>query len=1345
MHIERPVLVEQFQSFVSGGSGIIVGAPGVGKTYVLKEYCRARLDAGEPCLYLPIDKIGAQSESELLTELEIPTTFTAYLRSQENHSDQAVLVVDAFDAARSEYAQRFVIGLIRRVQEELGDHWKIIVSVRSYDAKHSITLQALFPTLRQSDIPEHYQDRDIECRHFAIPLLSKTETQAAVSSVPGLASIYDTASTDFRELMRVPFNIWVGESLLSGDMVPPDLSSVASESQLLGLYWRYRVTQAPRASELSAILSRITARMVTDHSLSVAISQVYPVGAHDTWNMLLSSELLEEVRPQNQRVAYSHNILFDYAVSALLIDRDPIAACDFLAEDLSRPLFLRPSVDYFFTGLWDSDPAVFWNVLWYMLDAPETHVRLYARLVPAMVAAREARTVEQLAPLLDRNAEDDPTGATFLLHLFQTIRGLFKGRRDALWAALTSQASSHIQGSFAWELAALTFDILEAAIEDRREDIAESCGGTGRRILAWALHTRTASHSAFSDNVGAIWGVRLVSRTFRHDGKASRALLLSILNQVAEPNFPIEYLSQLTNDLPQIWPTDPELAVEVYTRTFGHEERSDSRTDFGTPVLPLSSTRRQDFSMCQYHLTENYTAFLNASPLDATRAALHSLNDHVIREEVVRYLNPGYSVADLTDTFMFRGHTSTYIRDLSYSWDAFRQHDGVTSLGEQLFHRMEQLARDGDEDLVGSLLDLFAREATVAYWWKRLLEIGSRVPSALAQRLFPLVVARPVLRNLETLHAAGLFIEKATRHLSSAQREELEGLIVGQVDDGADGETHTHRRDRLLACFPRELLRTEDGQRLRAELEAGGSLPKNEPLVRISSSSRPHSEDRWFEEKESDVEVPNNQTLLGATGPSAEFASKWHNDRPSSEAIADFVPALKAGLDAITTPTAADGAVLQDAWTKLSEGAEAVAKGLDTADGEAVGLVKTILLTGLQRDPAPVRDPNADESYTFASWSPSPATAAAQGLPWLARLAPDEEILRTFEALAADARPEVRFLAAQESLRFIGTAPEVFWRIVGTRAVSERSPAVQHAICRTVGYAFFSDVDRAVETLSTLTQRVLVPHRTSDALKTLTSIALSLTLRDEPHEWGVSVTTQVLERPTDYSHALAHAVFETASQLTPTDVGSVHDELLTRRINWLSKAVASAVTALLAVLPSTREPLNEDSTDLLKTLYGVLDEVVLRLYFSLKSKRTDTGLSGLGNETELQRAQYFERTKPLLEQVLDFANEPKKGLLFAPTAHHFMQLLHEVLEYDPRGVLHLAEAVAVASERGDYHRDPIAADETVRFAERIVTDYRSDLRHAESLSSLVTLLDIFAKVGWPGALRLLWSLDEVFR
>ena len=53
--IERPMLVKHFRSFVAGGSGVIVGAPGVGKTYLLKEYCGALIDAGR-AVSVPADR-----------------------------------------------------------------------------------------------------------------------------------------------------------------------------------------------------------------------------------------------------------------------------------------------------------------------------------------------------------------------------------------------------------------------------------------------------------------------------------------------------------------------------------------------------------------------------------------------------------------------------------------------------------------------------------------------------------------------------------------------------------------------------------------------------------------------------------------------------------------------------------------------------------------------------------------------------------------------------------------------------------------------------------------------------------------------------------------------------------------------------------------------------------------------------------------------------------------------------------------------------------------------------------------------------------------------------------------
>ena len=923
--------------------------------------------------------------------------------------------------------------------------------------------------------------------------------------------------------------------------------------------------------------------------------------------------------------------------------------------------------------------------------------------------------------------------------MFQAVRGLFKGHRDELWAEVGRRAAADIQREFAGELAAVTLDVLDRAIGSEPA-VVEVCGETGRVILAWALRARREPNDGFVDNIGSIYGVPLVSRTFATDVVGSRRLVARVLDGIANADLPISYLSQLTRELSHIWPIDSDVAVDVYVRTFTHEERSDEVTQVGTPILPMTSTRRQDFSMCQYHLAEHFPSFLEDSFVSAARAAVRSLNGFVVQSHVAPYLGPARSLADVTEKFAFRGRSATYIRDFSYVWEAgVGGGDYAVSLGDRLLRRVEDVAQGGSDGPMESFLDLLAEEAQVAFWWKRVLELGGRLSSFFASRLFPLVVAPSVLRNSETFHAASVFIERAARHFSEGQRRELESVILRFVDD--DPDAPSDRRDRLLSCLPAELLSTAEARRLRAEMEGRESAAKKEPLVHIESRWNGYSEDHWLRDGGANPDDPENRAVLHATKPADEFSSRWRNERPTRESVREFLPRLEAGLGALRGTVAADGAVVEMAWTRLAEGAVAVASGLSAADDEGFVLTREIFLGCLQAEPPVAENTDSDEAYTFASWSPSPATAASQGLPWLARLVGDADVLDACASLAADQRPAVRFLAAQGCFRFLDTAPGVFWRIIDERAAAERSPAVQEALCRTIGYALARDRERAVAALSVMADRLLVPGCESSAVKALTSIALSLVLGDRPDDWGRSVANRLLGNPAEFAYGLGHAVSEVANSLDPAEVGGVHDLSLSRRIDWLDRAVAASVAGLREYLPSGG-PLDEDSTKVVKTLYGVLHEVVMRVYFCFKGGHGD---AARGNGTETQRAQFYSRVKPVLERIVHFANEPRHGLLFAPTAHHFMEFLGEALEYDPRGALRLAAAVAIASSRADYCLDGMAAGEAVRLAERIVADYRGELRDPEALSDLVTLLDLFAKVGWPGALRLLWKLDEVFR
>ncbi len=1345
MQIDRERLFEELRRFVNRGSGVILGPPGVGKTFLLKSYCQGLIAAGVPCLFLPIDKLGANSETDLRAELGLQTDLASYLTSQDRPTEHPpVLVIDAFDAARSEFAQRFVLGLIRRLRETLGDRWRIIVSVRAYDAKKSVALQRLFP--RADDDAARFRDPEVSCRHFVIQPLSDEDVAQVIETIRELPALHKAASLEFRALLRIPFNLWLVERLLSQSDARTELTSVRSEIELLNLFWRHRVQQAAFATDTAVLLSGITVRMVADRTLAVRVDDVYPLGADPTWDSLLSSEILELVLPDKQRVSFSHNILFDYAVSVLLIEDQPEAACDFLADDPSRPLFLRPSVDYYFTRLWHVRPQVFWDVLWFMVRAPQTHVRVYARLVPTTVMAREAREIDQFQPLLGQLAVHNAAASAAMLHLLQVVKGLFEGHSDALWSAVLRQAVDSLQREFAWELATLAFEILERAQRIGRREVIDDCAHVGRRLLQWVWFERSQGPTTFLDNVGGVWGVRLVCRTYAQDPESSRGLVRPILEQFSDAAFPIEYVSRLTDEVPYIWSVDPDLVVDIYAAAFSHEETSDAKTGFGTPILPLTSTRRQDFSMCQYHLIKHYKGFLAADAIAAARAAIRALNEYVARQHVVRFLNPGFTIDDVTERFAFRGRTALYMRDLSYSWEAGHRDEPI-EMADQLFRHVEAIANAGDVASIEGLLDLFATEVRCAFFWKRLLESGSRVPSIFAGRLFELAVAEPVLKNSETLPALGTFLEAASSYFDSDQRVVVERRVLGLVNgtsDDKEAEWRTHRRNRLLSRLPLELLVTDEAKHIRREFEEQSGLVENHPLVRSESSWGAYSEEQWLRDEGTDPSRQEDKTLLEATKAVEQFSSEWRNGRPDAEAVVAIVPELRSAFQAVTEITGADEKVRAMAWMRTAAAAESVARGIEDANvqRDAYDLAKIILVSAFESDP-PDDESSLDESYTSASWSSSGATEAAQGIPWLLRARADDGLVSPLEGLARDRRPWVRFLTARELFRLIRTSPDLLWRIAEERARTEPNVVAQDALCQTLGNLLPSEEHRVVPLLSLLSARINVDGRDSEALKSLTGIVMWLALAKQ-NPWAIDYADRILEHPDQFSHSLSYAVFDAVQYVAPNRIETERAEWSTRAVAWLSRALDAAARGLKAVRERASDTWDDAATERAKRLYGALHEVVMRLHFAFDSE-FDSSRRGRGTPSESQRIGFYRQVKPLLEQILTLAREPDNGMMFASTAHHFMEFLQQALPYDPRGVLHLAAQVTLAAEGGGYHLDSMAASETVRLADRILADYRSELKDAATMADMVQLLDMFAEVGWPDTLALLWRLDEVFR
>ena len=619
MEINREKLLNNLQDFASQGNGVIIGSPGVGKTYLLKELRRSLKSDGTPHLLLPIDLLGDGTDKDLQSELSYEGDLIEKLKSVPILHKNSILLFDAFDAARNEETRKRFLRLIKRAIQEL-DKWNVVVTVRTYDAKKSQELLDLFGNPYDNDL-DQYHTEGILCRHFTIPPLNEDEIRQVFDQIPHLKSIYESGSQDMKSLLANPFNLWLMEKILTTSHDVPDFSHIHSEVQLLGLFWQRRIEGVKNADDREFLLTKVARLMIEERSLTVRQEDVYDNLHLDrqvrkiAWDNLLSDEILAKVS-SGQSIAFSHNILFDYAISILLIENDPRKLEEFVLEDPSRPLFLRPSLTYFFTRLWYDDLGTFWRAFWYVLQNDQSvHLRLFARLIPTSVIANEARDIAQLTPLLEklRNREDIANEA--MMRLLQSFRAL-QIERDALWIDFFDQASLHWHADFAWDLATLTSEIFERATETKNTAIIDTCGGIGRRLFEWSWQEREASGNDWYNQLGSSRAVPLIAKTYGSNIDESRRLLQKVLELTQEDNFPISFLTWLTEHVDKIWVHDLEFVALTYRAVFTHDETSEEITNVNLgPILPMTSTRRQDYSSCQYRLITHFPNFLQADPV----------------------------------------------------------------------------------------------------------------------------------------------------------------------------------------------------------------------------------------------------------------------------------------------------------------------------------------------------------------------------------------------------------------------------------------------------------------------------------------------------------------------------------------------------------------------------------------------------------------------------------------------------------------------------------------------------------------------------------------------------------
>ncbi len=1348
MRIKREKLLKDLRNFASQGNGVIIGSPGVGKTYLLNELRQNLISAGIPHLLLPIDQLGDGADKTLRQALSFEGDLIEKLLSVPVSDKKPMLLFDAFDAARNEQTRQRFLQLIRRAIQELSA-WNVVVTVRTYDAKKSQELLDLFGGTLDPDLHQ-YQNTAILCRHFTIPRLNEAEIQQALNQMQCPESIYNSGSKEFKPLFAIPFNLWLLEKILKTSPDFDCFSHIRSEVQLLSFFWQRRIEGENNGEHRRFVLEQISHRMVEDNSLSVRQNDVYndlnlDVPARQgAWDDLLSDEILAKVSLTGQRIAFSHNILFDYAISVLLIDDEPKQLERFILEDPSRPLFLRPSLTYFFTRLWHDDPETFWRAFWHIFPSNQSvHIRLFARLIPTSVIAIEAHVISQLTPFFDKLKSDKEIANQAVMWLLQSLNTL-QIERDELWVDFFDQVSENLHSDFAWDLATITSAVLERSKTEDSVTI-NACGRIGRRLLKWIWQARETSENDWNNRLGSSWAVPLVAKTFGNNPKESRVLLETVLDLTRKENFTINFLMRLTKHVDRIWLHDPEFVTRTYLVVFTHNETSNEMTRLGGgPILPLASTRHQDYSSCQYLLIQHFPNFLRAAPLFATQTMIPILNNFISKTYIFSF-EDRVDREDSPEKFNFRGKLAHYVQDYSCEWDKVGYPDEPIQMADSWFDFIAELAGLTEAHLLlDSLLDVFRDDVRVAFFWKRLLKTASQFPDVFAPRLFELCIAKPIHMGNDVLDNLCTFLKAAACHFTRGQRRQIEESILALPRESGNNRLFLHRRrNQLLEKIPSNLLITEAAKKIRKEFERENDVPEIPTSAGFESSRIQNSYDHPFYQG-ADSDVPENQELKILVDSLTQFSSDWLNGKPTEDAAELILPELRAAYAAINEDEDMDEQVSDRLWYKLTDCAAILSRVVDNTESPLFDFCRLVLLHGATHK-LPEPEFERDAQLSSSSYSPFPRHEAAKGLLRLAIRQSDSEMLNAIEVLARDPVPSVRMVTATGLFMVYVTAPEKFWQIVGQRAANEKNLVVQGHMCATLTRVVGQGIEEEENTVGVMDQMLKSALARAQALNLSNSFVnlLMWLAIGRKNPWALQTIEQTFfEVPIQFAPSMNHAVSWAMREfVVPKNLESDDAcETLQRAIKWLKQVIDVASATIEELSATTNGARTAETTKQLQDIYGVIDEVITRLYYT-------TAAHEKGQPEEIDgklHCQFYDQVKPLMEDVTTFALG-EHGIMFAPTAYRFTQLLTCFISCNPKEVIHLAERVARSSEPSGYNFDSLAIEEVVKFVEIVLADHRSEVRGGESLENLLKLLDMFAKAGWSDALRLVWRLDEIFR
>ena len=1031
--IEREC-AEPLAEAIRGGSLLITGLPGAGKTGELVTLANRRVKDEQPTVFLSVDAMpDVRSAEEIGAKLGLKKSLIDVLKDWQ--CDAGVLFIDALDASRGGTSERAFVGLIEDALQSVANKWSVVASIRSFDLLNGKRFREL---MAGSPPDPGFSDKQFsKVRHFQIPLLSSKELAALAPVSEDLARLVSGASGPVKALLCNIFNLSLAAQLLNDGKSPDAFQKVSTQSELIELYEEDRLGTHRLKLAVKAAVEKMVERQ------SLVIPQ-HVVENPDLDDVLKSGVLIRD----GDRIGFAHHILFDHSAGRYFLDWADVDRLVVQLRTLKEAGFLLgPALQFALQRVWKSDGAdreSSWRFVSEITSGSEVDPVLRSVAVRSITDCVEIEgdlggLIARLKQPSDSNWKLFSTLSRFAVMGLEPKVAVLTQAKSKAWSRLALDVAATGQTRYADGIRVLLLALFERV--DMTDGTVVSILGAAARQLLMLCWTDPANLDVITINA-----VRFVGKTYGTDPVASSALF--------ERSFQEPHFSQYAHiELPWIAESagtiaeyDPSFVAKLFEVAFTRSASRDQKTWVGGPsqIMGLTSTAAQDFDQARWLLKEAFPDILKAAPLDGTLALIRSVLGLATRE--------GVELLTTADPRLFIKSGISILPDrFSYeNWENPRNQSGDSA--QEMLAAFAGYLEECSPVRFDEVVALVADNLSPSSLWNRILGIAAKRRDLDCRQIDGVLDDREFVE--EIVWRREIVSLEGARYTSSDPqgRAEIERYFLGGLDQ-TDPERAQRWEDlsrRFFAVIDTKNLQTDDLAKVYERLTTGEQVLENGPLMSFRSWAGGSSED-------------TTAMLLRRQGADL-------SDEPNASLYA-----IRQEIDALLPPngTMASSVVVEKLWrstlevgrvVKLSKKHEPHLEVLHAVFGSVSNAVEAIvkseafspgenghpstaevfdLISGLAVSPFP--EPVADESNASMAWGNWDVRvyAAISLLHLIIRTGQaDPRMLELALKLVRDPAPTVRLQLAQALNVWWDVAHDWMWRLTEEVARHETHPGV---------------------------------------------------------------------------------------------------------------------------------------------------------------------------------------------------------------------------------------------------------------------------------------------------------------